>query len=516
MDKNKVLVVGLDGACWSLIEEWIENGDLPNIRELIENGVYGDLKSSILPITCPAWKCYSTGKNPGKLGVYWWNEIDIEKREIRPASSIKFKSKEIWDYINEHGMKTGVIGMPLTYPPKTLDGFMISGGPTCEPNGYTHPPELQYLIEKKFNFKPHPKFVSNLKEDSELTGEILKKINNNFRVFEWLIEKEDISFGQVTTFYLNWLQHYFYQDEPVKRAWKLIDCEIGKIKEKFEYVILMSDHGTSYMNKNFYINAWLKKEGYLYTKIDFKRILMMLGLNRDNIVYVLEKLKIISLLSRSKTIISIGEKIPDSQGRLSDRAGNEFIKNVNWKKTRVIGLPQGPIYIIKDGMTISEYETLLNEICQKLKELEDPENGEKNFSGIFRPEDLYWGKYVEKAPDLIALDSDKYHNRGGILKNELFEKSEWKGNNAQYGLFAINGPGIKKGEIINGIEIFDLAPTILYLMGCKIPRDMDGRVIKEIFEVKSEFFKTPIRYGGLDEKGRIRKRARELKELRKL
>lgn len=515
MNYNKVLVVGLDGACWDLIEEWIEMGELPNIKKLRENGVWGKLKSSIPPITCPAWKCFSTGKNPGKLGVYWWNEIDMDKKEVRPASAKKFKSKEIWDYLNEQGIKTGIIGMPLTYPPKEVNGFMISGGPTCELNGYTYPFELQGFIEKKYDFRPHPKLVSSLKKDSGLTEEIIRKIKLNFEVFEGLIENSKIHFGLVTTFYLNWLQHYFYQGEPTKRAWKILDGEIGKLKEKFTYIILVSDHGTSPMNKNFYINAWLKKEGYLSMKRDFRSLLLRLGLNRDNIANLLEKLNLLGLLSRSRIIKRIGEKIPDSQGRLSDRAGNEFIKKINWKNSKVIGLPQGPIYIKKENLLLAEYEKLRNEISQKLEQLKDPENREKIFRGVYKPEKIYWGKYLDSAPDLIALDSDRYHNRGGILKNELFEKSEWKGNNARYGLFSINGPGIRKGEFIEGVRIFDLAPTILYLMGCEIPKDMDGKVLREIFEDKSESAKHAVRY--IDTKREnIRKKVKELKHRRRI
>ena len=69
MKKLKVLVIGLDGATYNLINPLMESGKLSTIEKLMATGCHGDLESSIPAVTFPAWKCYSTGKNPGKLGV---------------------------------------------------------------------------------------------------------------------------------------------------------------------------------------------------------------------------------------------------------------------------------------------------------------------------------------------------------------------------------------------------------------------------------------------------------------
>ena len=139
MDKVNFLVIGIDGACWPLISELIDSGKLPNLKKLRENGVWGDMKSCIPPITCPAWKCYSTGKNPGKLGVFWWEYLDIKNKKSIIPNSRSFDSKEVWDYLNDKGYKTGIIGMPTTFPPNKVNGFMISGAPGAENKGYTYP-----------------------------------------------------------------------------------------------------------------------------------------------------------------------------------------------------------------------------------------------------------------------------------------------------------------------------------------------------------------------------------------
>ena len=67
--KRKVFVLGLDGATFDVIKPLIEKGLLPTLKKLLEEGTHIPLTSSIPPVTVPAWKCYSTGKTPGKLGV---------------------------------------------------------------------------------------------------------------------------------------------------------------------------------------------------------------------------------------------------------------------------------------------------------------------------------------------------------------------------------------------------------------------------------------------------------------
>ena len=77
----KTIVIGLDGASFDLINPWLRAGKLPNLQSLMDNGVKGRLKSCLPPTTSPNWKCYSTGKNPGKLGMFWWENIDFRNPE---------------------------------------------------------------------------------------------------------------------------------------------------------------------------------------------------------------------------------------------------------------------------------------------------------------------------------------------------------------------------------------------------------------------------------------------------
>lgn len=484
MAQPKILVIGLDGACWNLIEEWIKNGELPSIKGLRAESSWGPLESCVPPVTFPAWKCYSTGKNPGKLGVFWWQHLDIKSRKVNIPNSKSFKSPEIWDYLNRQGVKTGVIGMPGTFPPRKVDGFMIAGGPDCGKKGYTYPKTLEYYLQKK-RYQVHPLIPADFREDSPLIDEMLKVINFKFKMAELLKEKMPVDFLHITIFYLNYLQHYFYQGNPTKRAWKLIDNALGCIRNGFDYIVIMSDHGTAPMLKTFFINAWLEKEGYLHLrgKAPLANLLFKIGFNRNRILNILEVLHLANFMSRFQTLKTFAKRFTlDGEGSFSDRCGNSALKGIDWKKTKVIGSPQGPLYINREVVkSKSEYERLRTELIDKLEQYKDPETNKNPIERVCRREDIFSGEYVKDAPDLIALDSDEYHNRGGIGNSHIFVESKWKGNNAKYGLFMISGPGIKRDMYTKGFRIYDLAPTILHMMNCPIPEDMDGEVLREIF-----------------------------------
>ncbi|MFC7231472.1 alkaline phosphatase family protein [Saliphagus sp. GCM10025308] len=125
---TETIVLGLDGANWALLKPWLEEERLPNIEALRSEGVVADMESCLPPVTCPNWRCYSTGKNPGKLGVFWWERIDTDRRTLTTPDSRSFKSANYWDYLNEQGRTAGILNLPMTYPPFEVDRFLVAGG----------------------------------------------------------------------------------------------------------------------------------------------------------------------------------------------------------------------------------------------------------------------------------------------------------------------------------------------------------------------------------------------------
>ena len=87
--RRKVMVIGLDGATWDLLDIWIKKDELPNIGEIAKNGVKGNLRTTIPPITPVAWASFVTGKNLGNHGVFGFESDEGLTSHSRSIKSLK-------------------------------------------------------------------------------------------------------------------------------------------------------------------------------------------------------------------------------------------------------------------------------------------------------------------------------------------------------------------------------------------------------------------------------------------
>lgn len=124
--KNKVLLIGIDGAEWDILNPMIEKGQLPNIAKLKAGGSYGALESLELMLSPIIWTSIATGKNPEKHGVTWFM-VDSQKAGQRiPVTSTTRRCKAIWNILSENDRSVGVVGWWATYPAEEVNGFIVS------------------------------------------------------------------------------------------------------------------------------------------------------------------------------------------------------------------------------------------------------------------------------------------------------------------------------------------------------------------------------------------------------
>jgi len=484
----ETIVIGLDGASFDLIDPWLRAGKLPNLQRLIDNGVKGRLKSCLPPTTSPNWKCYSTGKNPGKLGIFWWENIDFQNRRVYIPST-RIQSKEIWDYLSESGRKVGIINMPLTYPTKQVNGFMIAGGPDAPDGNYTYPRELESRLKREFKYKVHPTVRSSWQKSKKAVEEAINLMERRFDVARALAQEYNLDFLHLTIFYINSLHHDLWNDERVLRAWQALDRNIGALITDFKQsnVIIMSDHGTNEINQVFYINTWLERQGYLKTSgsLWLPRALYKLGLNEERLFRVVQRLHLNKMINRLLPK-KIRDNIPSAIGtvELEHKADK-----VNWGKSKALASGQGPLYLASDN------SGLRKELINKLEKLTNPRTGLKVAHHVYQRENIYHGEFLLEAPNIIIDQSPHTHIRGSIGNKNIFERPQrWRAENTPTGIFIASGPDFKEDIEVEDVAILDLAPTILHQMGISVPADMDGRVVSEIFKKGSDPASRTVQY----------------------
>ncbi|GAA0254227.1 alkaline phosphatase family protein [Haladaptatus pallidirubidus] len=474
---TKTIVVGLDGAGFELLTPWIEEGELPTLQRIVDQGITGDLESVLPPVTSPNWKAYATGKNPGKLGIYWWYNIDTANQDVYLPAKRYHDHAEYWDQLAEQE-RVVVLGVPTTYPPKSVGKAYISGAPDADTTGFTAPSELEDELQDRFDYQVTTR-RSLESERAAAYEEILDRIDTQFQVGKYLLDSRDLSYLQLTTFYINVLHHHFWDDERTLRAWKMIDDHLESFLDSDTNLILMSDHGHAEIQTVFYINRWLEQEGYLSFDTHVSSTLHQAGVTADRINKALEEVDPHIPFDPQSVAAEIVpddliNRLPNDEGNV----GRGKLDTANWEETTAIASAQGPLYLNVD---VPRYESVRGELIDKLKRLQTPD-GKPIAREVYRGEDVYNGPYADEWPDIVVDKAPSIHISDTVGGAEIFTRNHdtWCGVNTRSGLFAATGPLFTTGTI-DDISILDLAPTLLHAHDCSVPSDMDGRIRSSIF-----------------------------------
>jgi predicted AlkP superfamily phosphohydrolase/phosphomutase len=527
---KKVFVLGLDGATFDLINPWIEEGRLPHIAQLVREGVSGTLISTIPDHSAAAWSSFITGKNPGKHGLFHFSEHAQDSYKVRFVNASMRDGSSLWSFISTAGKKVGILNVPMTYPPEKVNGFMVSGMDSPGPNSdFTYPSgiceELQrniggYRIE--FGLWS---FIS--KGQIDLVVQKQKEAaRQRFAAMRYLMDHYPWEFFMAVFTATDRAQHAFwkymdpehplYSPEFNKRygshilsIYEEMDQIVKYLLERLDdetVLMVMSDHGAGPCGaRSLYLNNWLREKGLLFFK-DTVRPTSSFTIGRvKNVLYTnwLGSLprRLWGSLTREKKdlLMKVFPSLVDSV------ASRFYFSRIDMEKTKAYAEESKTfIWINKkrgDSMGIvesnEEYEELRDFIIKELHDLRCPETDERVIARAYRKEEIYHGRHVHKAPDIVIT----FRPRGYVprpsysvdrsvvlqtLSRDILENDEFNlrenGRHQPNGILMVRGKMIKKGHVAKDAHIMDLAPTILHTMGLPVPDDMDGKVLSDIFE----------------------------------
>ena len=389
---RRLLVIGLDCASPKLLYEEFRE-ELPMLEMLTSDGVRAELMSSHPPITIPAWSVMVTGKTPGELGLYGFRHRKPGRyNEFYIANSRSVKEPAIWDILGHRGLKSIVVGVPPSYPPKPIRGVMVSCfiTPSHESN-YTFPPTLKREIENRFG-----KYIFDVVYRSEDRDRIIREVwamtKQHFQVLRYLASTRKWDFFMFVEIGVDRVHHAFwgYMDREhhkyvpgnkyenvIREYYKLVDSEIAellKVIPKDTIIITVSDHGAKRMKGAFVVNQWLAEKGYL------------------------------KIMDRN---IKPGTELKDVK--------------IDWSKTIAWGWGgyYARIFLNVKGrepygvVEPKEYEEYRDMLAEDLKKIKGP-NGEKWNTKVYKPEEIY--PIVNgDPPDLMVYFDDLYWRSAGTF-----------------------------------------------------------------------------------------------------
>jgi predicted AlkP superfamily phosphohydrolase/phosphomutase len=456
MSDRRLAIIGLDCADPVLIfDQWLD--DLPNLKSLVEKGYYGELESTIPAITVPAWMSMMTSKDPGQLGFYGFrNRKDHSYDGLSMASSRKLKDKPVWNILGEHNKKSMLLGIPMTYPPNPINGWMVTSflAPGTD-SDYTYPSMLkkeiqdavgEYIIDVR-------KFRTDDKE--WLLGEIHRMTETRFRLARHFAKNKPWDLFAMVEMGIDRIHHGFwkYYDpqhpkfEPgnkyqnaIHDYYVSVDQQIGELMDTLgdeTDVMVVSDHGVTRMDGGICINEWLIKEGLLTLK-----------------------------------------QYPQTPVRIEQA-------EIDWSKTRAwaFGGYYTRVFLnVKDrepeGLIPSgEYENVRRELMDRIIAIPDHE-GRDIGTKVFIPEEIY-REVRNIPPDLIVYLGDlSWRSLGTVGTSQLWSFENDTGpddaNHAQMGMFILKAEALKKRGVRGQQSIYDVAPTILDFFGIE-PAEVNGK-----------------------------------------
>lgn len=453
----KIVVIGFDGATWDIINPLIEQNKLPTFKTLIKESTWGYMESTVPPMTIPAWISMFSGLTPEQLGMFDFNKVTLKDNSIkmRLFNSTDYKGRLIWDFLSKKGIKSLVLNVPGTYPPFPIEGHLI--GLDLTPLEHcTYPDNLEKILIEEFD-------LNTLKESQKMLTRGEKYALKVIEAEEKKVLEILISFSQKNSYDIIFVRfgipdhvsHHSLRDEKMESCHILMDVLLKKILQsiEYDYLLLVSDHGLKKEDTIFFINTYLEKRGFPKRPLKLR----LYGYSLSLIFKIEKKLK----MNLLPLVMELGTK-----------QENFFVhEKMKGRETTVFAyaaMPTNfcPLYSASHASRDKAISVLKN-------------------SGYII--DIH---PVAGGNGLFALAESNYQISSGFSRKEIDSDLRWAHD--MKGIFLAHGKDIKKGRTT--CTIYDIAPTLLHVMGLPIPDTFTGRIIDELFEEDSEIKKRTPQY----------------------
>jgi len=437
---RRVVFLGLDGTPYTFMKRLIDEGRAPNAARLAEQGSLLRMDSTWPWVSSVAWSTMMTGVNAAKHNIFGFIDRDPATYKQYIPTSRHMKAKTLWETLSEAGKRTIVVNVPVTYPPRPVNGILVSGFLSPSLDKAVYPPSYLPTLKSLGYIVDADPWKARESKDLALQ-EVNAALDARIRTLFHLYDNEEWDYLHVHIMETDRLHHFLWQqmaegDETYAPAfyafYQRLDDMLGQLASRLDQnttLLWMADHGFCTIKKEVYVNRWLMDQGWL-------------------------KLRAIPP-DRKKGL----DEIDLSSVAYSLDPGRVFIRLRGREK-------EGPV---APG---AEYESLRDEIARAALDLRDPDDGEPIFQAAFKREDLYHGPYLQQAADLVLAPYDGYDPKGPLYKETLtFKGEELVGMHTfDDAMLYVGGRHIPQTRF----SVLKVMPTILDLMGLPQPPTLDG------------------------------------------
>lgn len=485
---HRAVVIGLDGATWSVLDPLLQAGTMPALASLLDRSARGTLRSTVPPYTPPAWTSAVTGVNPGRHGIFGFVQ---GRREPRLAHWGLVRAPALWDHVRALGGRTGLFHLPLTYPPPRVEGWAVGAVwmPTSRGvTGFTRPPALEGRIRA---LVPDYAPVSGVElfedwRDPALAGRIASTLRQRRTVLADLLDRDPVDLVWAVLEAPDRLHHAYYKyldpAEPmsatpaaaaVRGAAAEAFAEVDRIVALLDryagddgVALVCSDHGATGWDGSVHGNVLLERAGLLRLR-PAGRLAATLGAGR--LGPLARRVIPARLTYRARRRVQAMFD-PGRTAAYTARLGSQgFSVNLAGRE------PSGTV-------PPERFEDVLARLERALRDATTP-GGAPLVQAVHRREELYAGPEAGEAPDLVVETAGwRWEVSDAVGDRRLHRDLSGLplGCHHPDGILALRAPDVAPAAGI-GAGILDVAPTLLHAAGAPVPEGLDGQVRVELF-----------------------------------
>lgn len=497
-EPQPLVILGLDVGDPRLIEQMVREGTLPNIRSLIDRGMWGRIGGPEMLCEHGIWTGIFSGLSRRQHGYHYFRQLQPRSYTLQAIKGPDVPAPSFWEHLKQSGKSVAIIDPPDVDPVLGLPGSQISHWAVHDPQSPSLSEPLELLPDLAREFGPQTIITENLnstyEEDVEIYRQLLSRIERKGKLCRHILAKRDYQLVIAVFAETHTGTHQFWRYRPeanaeepgalgnaIRNIYEQIDEQIGllirAVPANANVCLLggtgMDDHYPTgglvedFCSKLGYHVTWQPAKSSFNAKALFRRIVperLRVGLSR--------------YLSR------------ETRERL---LSDTFRNGTDWKRTTAFAIPSPYTAFIRinlvgrepEGIVPREqYDQTLTRLEADLHELIDPATGDAAVLNVSRTTEVFKCEPHESLPDLFVefkpLDrflESLVHPKATLTQTrpEFFRSSD----HSHEGFFAMAGPAIPQMGNVGVIDLLDVAPTCLSLLEWPIPRDMPGRPIFE-------------------------------------
>jgi predicted AlkP superfamily phosphohydrolase/phosphomutase len=511
--KPELLVIGLDGATFDVIDPMIQQGHLPHLARLMRAGARATLRSTVPPYSAAAWTSFLTGLQPRHHGIYSFIYLDREAHRVRPRRRFGDAHRTLLGMLNAAGKRVCCVGMPMTYPPYPLDGVIVPGFDAPHRLAESiHPPEL-------FEHVSDLLAGLTLKAGMRMRDGLEPVREEITRETELVLRLQALQPSEVVMVVFPQSDHVGHRtrdaadaeefQRPLPQTYEALDQAVGRLLAELTTdettVMVLSDHGIAPEDLSVDLDTLLCQLGLMGSQRTAGGVVRSIfrwalrGL-RDG----LRRVGLDAIVDRARR----SDGLTDAVARLNPAHPD----NLDWSRTRVVATGGDGFLCMnvagRERLGIippREYESARTDIIARLRAVTAPD-GRPAFAQVLTVQEALGADLVDAGcADILVVPRTglglkatlNKNPRAGMLTAGLFLTPQPHGRTSPHdplGIFICRSPHTPAGRQVPEVSLPDMAPTLLYALGLPVPEGLDGQVITPLFDHPFQAAH-PLRYG---------------------